>query len=103
MDVDPASVAWICLGQDWLACQAWVVGGTWVPAQSGPLTIDFARQDPCPPFPHTFCKIPLHLISTSDRDDNSQSRTALQESTVKKSVKMAQEISDIKKVRIDSI
>ncbi|KAJ0117178.1 60s ribosomal protein l38 [Diaporthe amygdali] len=31
------------------------------------------------------------------RDDNSQSRTALQVITVKKSVKMAQEISDIKK------
>ncbi|KAL2290425.1 hypothetical protein FJTKL_15535 [Diaporthe vaccinii] len=41
--------------------------------------------------------IARRLNSTSDRDDNTQSRTALQESTVKKSDKMAQEISDIKK------
>lgn len=104
VEVAPASLAFwpkSYLDRGWLA---WI-RGTYVPVQSGrphPSPVHFARQDPCPPFPHTFCKIPLQLNSTSDRDDNTQSRTALQESTVKKSDKMAQEISDIKKVGIDN-
>lgn len=104
VEVAPASLAYwprLCLDRGWLA---WVGAGTQVPSQSGrpPLSpIDFARQDPCPPFPHTFCKIP----TPAHFDLRSRRQHSIPDSPLKihcqKSVKMAQEISDIKKVRID--